>query len=69
MVKDAEFEKLGNPTRGTEFEINDHRGVIIGIAKVTSSGLFGVPTLYTTYKSDPVYTLHEIYCLFYYGRT
>ncbi|SPQ01473.1 Putative ABC transporter [Candidatus Sulfobium mesophilum] len=50
VVKDAEFEKLGNPTRGTEFEINDHRGVIVGIARVTSSGLFGVPTLYTTYK-------------------
>ncbi len=50
VVKDAEFPKLGAPVRGTEFEINDHRGVIVGIAKVTSSGLFGVPTLYTTYK-------------------
>jgi hypothetical protein len=35
---------------GTEFELNDHRGVIVGIAKVASSGLFGVPTLYTTYN-------------------
>jgi putative ABC transport system permease protein len=50
VVKDAEFPKLGNPTVGTEFELNDHRGVIVGIAKVTSSGLFGVPTLYTTYN-------------------
>jgi putative ABC transport system permease protein len=50
VVKDAEFPKLGNPRIGTEFEINDHRGVIVGIAKVTTSGLFGVPTLYTTYK-------------------
>ncbi len=50
VVKDAEFAKLGNPKVGTEFEINDHRGVIVGIAKVTTSGLFGVPTLYTTYK-------------------
>lgn len=50
VVKDAEFPKLGNPTLGTEFEINDHRGVVVGIAKVTTSGLFGVPTLYTTYK-------------------
>ncbi len=50
VVKDAEFAKLGNPKVGTEFEINDHRGVIVGIAKVTVSGLFGVPTLYTTYK-------------------
>jgi hypothetical protein len=30
-------------------ELNDHRGVIVGIAKAASSGLFGVPTLYTTY--------------------
>jgi putative ABC transport system permease protein len=50
VVKDAEFGKLKNPKVGTEFEINDHRGVVVGIAKVTSSGLFGVPTLYTTYK-------------------
>jgi putative ABC transport system permease protein len=50
VVKDAEFRKLDNPGVGTEFELNDHRGVIVGIAKVSSSGLFGVPTLYTTYK-------------------
>jgi putative ABC transport system permease protein len=50
VVKDAEFRKLENPRVGTEFEINDHRGVIVGIAKVTTSGLFGVPTLYTTYN-------------------
>lgn len=49
VVKDPEFPKLENPHLGTEFELNDHRGVIVGIAKVTSSGLFGVPTLYTTY--------------------
>ena len=40
---------MNNPTIGTEFELNDHRGVVVGIAKVASSGLFGVPTLYTTY--------------------
>ena len=50
VVKDAEFPKLGNPRVRTEIEINDHRGVIVGIAKVTTSGLFGVPTLYTTYN-------------------
>ena len=50
VVKDAEFRKLENPRVGTEFEINDHRGVIVGIARVTTSGLFGVPTLYTTYN-------------------
>jgi putative ABC transport system permease protein len=49
VVHDQEFSKLGNPTIGTTFEINDHRGVIVGIARVTTSGLFGVPTLYTTY--------------------
>ena len=48
-VKDSEFYKLQNPAIGTEFELNDHRGVIVGIAHVASSGLFGVPTLYTTY--------------------
>jgi putative ABC transport system permease protein len=48
-VKDPEFHKIGNPTIGSEFEINDHRAVIVGIAKLTISGLFGTPTLYTTY--------------------
>ena len=42
--------KLGNPGIGAEFEVNDHRGVIVGIAKVATSSLFGVPTLYTTYE-------------------
>ena len=49
-IKDAEFYKLENPGIGTEFELNDHRGVIVGIARVASSALFGVPTLYTTYS-------------------
>lgn len=48
VVHDAEFRKLGSPGIGTEFELNDHRGHIVGIAKVSSGGLFGVPTLYTT---------------------
>ena len=50
VVHDAEFEKLGNPAIGTEFELNDHRAVIVGVAGVASSGLFGIPTLYTTYS-------------------
>jgi len=50
VVSDAEFEKLENPRIGTTFELNDHRGVIVGIAKVASNGLNGVPTLYTTYS-------------------
>jgi putative ABC transport system permease protein len=49
-IDDAEFRKLGNPALGTEFQLNDHRGVIVGIAQVPASGLFGVPTLYTTYN-------------------
>ncbi len=49
VVQDSEIHKLGNPGIGTEFELNDHRGVIVGIAKVAASGLFGIPTLYTTY--------------------
>ncbi|AIO69100.1 ABC transporter permease [Burkholderia oklahomensis] len=48
-IDDAEFPKLKNPALGTTFELNDNRGVIVGIAKVASSGLFGTPTLYTTY--------------------
>jgi putative ABC transport system permease protein len=55
VVKDAEFDKLENPKLGTTFEINDHRGVIVGIAKATTSGLFGVPTLYTTYNRAITY--------------
>ena len=50
VVKDEEFPKLNNPKLGTEFEINDNRGVIVGIAKVPASGLFGIPTLYTTFN-------------------
>jgi putative ABC transport system permease protein len=49
-IKDSEFYKLENPEIGAEFELNDHRGVIVGTARVASSGLFGVPTLYTTYN-------------------
>jgi putative ABC transport system permease protein len=50
VVKDEEYAKLENPTLGTTFEINDHRAVVVGIARVTTSGLFGIPTLYTTYR-------------------
>jgi len=50
VVRDAEYAKLGSPVIGSVFEINDHRAVIVGIARVASNGLFGVPTLYTTYE-------------------
>jgi putative ABC transport system permease protein len=49
IVDDADYEKLESPHVGSQFELNDHRVVIVGIAKVTFSGLFGMPTLYTTY--------------------
>ena len=55
VVRDAEFEKLENPTIGTTFELNDHRGVIVGIAKVAANGLNGVPTLYTTFRRATEY--------------
>jgi len=55
VVNDAEFAKLGNPKIGTVFELNDHRGVIVGIARVASNGLNGVPTLYTTYRRATEY--------------
>ena len=49
VVRDTEYAKLESPKIGTEFEVNDHRGVVVGIARAASSGLFGTPTLYTTY--------------------
>ena len=50
VLKDPEYRKLRRPAVGTEFQINDHRGVVVGLAKAASAGLFGVPTLYTTYS-------------------
>ncbi len=49
VVNDADYPKLGSPGIGSEFELNDHRGVIVGIARVPLFSLFGIPTLYTTY--------------------
>jgi putative ABC transport system permease protein len=39
VVDDAEFPKLENPKIGTSFELNDHRGTIVGIARVAVNGL------------------------------
>jgi putative ABC transport system permease protein len=55
VVKDAEYAKLESPKIGTQFEINDNRGTVVGLAKVASSGLFGIPTLYTTYNRAITY--------------
>jgi putative ABC transport system permease protein len=56
-VKDEEFHKLGNPKLGTEFELNDHRGVFVGIATVPTGARYGTPTLYTTYNRAIQYIL------------
>lgn len=50
VIQDADYTKLDSPRVGAEFEINEHRAVIVGVARVTISGLFGIPTLYTTYN-------------------
>lgn len=49
VVQDADYPKLNSPRVGAEFQLNDHRCVIVGVAKVAMSSLFGLPTLYTTY--------------------
>jgi len=64
-VRDAEFPKLENPHIGSELELNDHRGVIVGIAKVTTSGLYGIPTLYTTYERAIQYIPNPRYTISY----
>ncbi len=48
-IKDTEFPKLENPKLGTTFEINDNRGVIVGIAKARVKRPVRGP-----------YTLHDI---------
>ena len=66
VVQDGDFQKLGNPHIGSEFQLNDHRGVVVGVAKVSTSGLFGLPTLYTTftraiqYVPNPRYTISYV---------
>lgn len=65
VVADAEYAKLEKPHIGSEFELNDHRGVIVGVAKVTVSGLFGTPTLYTTYYRAAQYIPNPRYTVSY----
>jgi putative ABC transport system permease protein len=48
VVVNAEFKKLEHRKIGTAFEINGNRGVVLGQAKASASGLFGIQTLYTT---------------------
>lgn len=65
VVQDGDYPKLGSPHVGSEFELNDHRGVIVGIANVTASGLFGIPTLYTTYERAIQYIPNPRYTISY----
>ena len=64
-VRDADFPKLESPHIGSEFQLNDHRGVIVGIAKVSTSSLFGLPTLYTTYERAIQYIPNPRYTISY----
>jgi putative ABC transport system permease protein len=64
-VDDADFSKLENPHIGSEFDLNDHRGLVVGIAKVPSSSLFGLPTLYTTYQRAIQYIPNPRYTISY----
>jgi len=50
VVDDAELYKLENATIGAQFQLNEQRGIIVAVATVASSGLFGMPALYTTYS-------------------
>jgi len=54
-IVDSEYPKLHEPKVGTTFEINDRRAVVVGLAEVPESGLFGLPTLYTTYNRATEY--------------
>jgi putative ABC transport system permease protein len=65
VVRDSEYSKLENPRIGSEFELNDHRGVIVGIASAATSGLFGIPTLYTTYERAIQYIPNPRYTISY----
>jgi len=64
-VRDAEFSKLENPHVGSEFELNDNRAVVVGIAEVATSGLYGTPTLYTTYERAVQYIPNPRYTISY----
>jgi putative ABC transport system permease protein len=65
IAKDEDYPKLESPQIGTTFEINDHRSVIVGIAKAPVGGLFGIPTLYTTYNRAVQYLPNTRYTIAY----
>ncbi len=65
VVEDEEYAKLERPTLGTELELNDRRAVVVGLAKVPASGLFGIPTLYTTFSRATQYIPSARYTISY----
>jgi len=65
VVQDADYSKLGSPHVGSEFQLNDHRCVIVGTARVAMSSLFGLPTLYTTYTRAIQYIPNPRYTVSY----
>lgn len=65
IVQDGDFSKLGNPHLGSELQLNDHRALIVGVARVPASGLFGLPTLYTTYHRAIQYIPNPRYTISY----
>jgi putative ABC transport system permease protein len=65
VVQDGDYQKLESPHVGSQFEVNDNRGVIVGVAKVSVSGLFGIPTLYTTYERAIQYIPNPRYTISY----
>src|SRR5579872_2239372 len=65
VVQDGDYPKLGSPKVGAEMQINDHRAVIVGTSKVAMSGLFGLPTLYTTYNRAIQYLPNPRYTISY----
>jgi putative ABC transport system permease protein len=64
-IADADFSKLGTVRIGTTFELNDHRGVVAGIATVPLFSVNGVPTLYTTYYRALQYLPNPRYTISY----
>lgn len=65
VVKDSEYAKLHRPRLGDTFEINDRRAVVVGLATTPASGLFGIPTLYTTYSRATEYVPSARYTMSY----
>lgn len=65
VVKDSEYEKLHRPRIGDTFEINDRRAVVVGLATTPASGLFGIPTLYTTFSRATEYIPSARYTMSY----